>query len=112
MIETKHKEHIHRHINDALTAIETLKGILSEAIEFEDFLTLSLLLDDNTLADIQNKASNALQNEISDCATPEQALCWWYWANIEFPQISMFRVMADETVQEIRDDTIQKIRNS
>lgn len=103
MLEIKYKEQVRSNIKDVLTALEKLRDIVSLATDFDDFITLSLLISSETLKDIQDKAANALDCKISDCKSTAEALMWWNWAQVEFPSVTMFHAMADNTSSEIRE---------
>ena len=101
MLEAKYKEYVHSHIADVLSAIDTLKSIIREAAEVQDFPALCLITD--RLPKIINEAQYSLDNEIPEHKL-EEALKWWVWTDIEFgrhPEATFFSSMAFETLQEI-----------
>ena len=110
MLESKDKEHVRTHIQDSLAAINTLRNLVSTAIKFEDFITLSLLADEGTLADIQGLASFSLGN-LSD-EKPEEILKWWHWAEIEYPDVEQFSNMAQDLADLLEQEHRKSVKEA
>lgn len=109
MLTAKYKHAVSRNIQDTLSAVETLRRIVKEATEEQDFITLSLITSDETLSEISNNAKYALDNVIPDCNTADEALKWWNWAAIEFPDITTFCEMSEDLAQEIHETAREEV---